>query len=292
MRASEKKRHVPVPVPMLFFPPKVLPRTGIYSALPTIERNIGRWWVVQLEGKEMIIRAGARRSWKRREIEKGRRRHYDILFQSLTFNWRASHSVASEFKIHLFFNQPREAEADFCRLSSQAFTYNPEYEVPLFYHLNPLSFPLFRKSSILSDILYPTIQHRLGGCPPQPIRWHDITGKWKRGLLQEDLAASLWLSLWYNTAPKSPRGSHLPALSQTIKVGFSGWSQLSSPLVGWILNDIRWTIPPRSNWMRDMDWKHGGGGGIMGKGLRLRHHTTELEFPSLVQYAPIAQSKP
>ena len=49
MRASEKKRHVPVP--MLFFPPKVLPRTEIYSALPTIEseRNIGRWWWVQFE---------------------------------------------------------------------------------------------------------------------------------------------------------------------------------------------------------------------------------------------------
>ena len=136
--------------------------------------SLSLFWF-QLEGKEMIIRAGARRSWKRREIEKGRRRHYDILFQSLTFNWRASHSVASVW-IHLFFNQPREAEADFCRLSSQAFTYNPEYEVPLFYHLNPLSFPLFRKSSNLSDILYPTIQHRLS-CPPPPNPLGDMTSQ-------------------------------------------------------------------------------------------------------------------
>ena len=52
--------------------------------------SLSLFWF-QLEGKEMIIRAGARRSWKRREIEKGRRRHYDILLASL---WRCSFSTS------------------------------------------------------------------------------------------------------------------------------------------------------------------------------------------------------
>ena len=62
MRASEKKRHVPVP--MLFFPAKVLPRTEIYSALPTIERNIGRWWLVSVGGKRNDYQG-----WSKTELE-------------------------------------------------------------------------------------------------------------------------------------------------------------------------------------------------------------------------------
>ena len=72
MRASEKKRHVPVP--MLFFPAKVLPRTEIYSALPTIERNIGigRWWLVQFTFTFLVSVGGKRndyQGWSKTELE-------------------------------------------------------------------------------------------------------------------------------------------------------------------------------------------------------------------------------
>ena len=123
--------------PCCSFLPRFYPEPGSTLLCRRLNAISGDGGWFQLEGKEMIIRAGARRSWKRREIEKGRRRHYDILFQSLTFNWRASHSVASVW-IHLFFNQPREA--DFRRLSSQAFTYNPEYEALSFIIVIPFPF--------------------------------------------------------------------------------------------------------------------------------------------------------